>query len=253
MKRQKYKLNKEIFEKRSNKIHKGKYSYVESDYINQRTKVKIICPIHGEFLQTPKNHMKGQGCPECGKKYASEWRKSNYNSFILESKKRFSDTYSFPNIKNEYENSHSTITIECKICGNKFSKIACDHLTSNHGGCSHYEKTTSKLENEIEKMLHNMEIDFIKQKKFKNFGALEIDFYLPKYNIAIECQGIQHFLPVDWFGGEKEFKKTIERDLRKRKLCEKNGIKLLYYSNLGIEYPYLVFENKEKLLKEIIK
>ena len=55
MKRQKYKLNKEIFEERSNKIHKGKYSYVESDYINQRTKVKIICPIHGEFLQTPKN------------------------------------------------------------------------------------------------------------------------------------------------------------------------------------------------------
>ena len=48
--------------------------------------------------------MKGQGCPECGKKYASEWRKGNYNSFILESKKRFGDTYSFPNIKNEYEN-----------------------------------------------------------------------------------------------------------------------------------------------------
>ena len=53
--------------------------------------------------------------------------------------------------------------------------------------------------------------------------------------------------------GEEKFKYRIENDNRKRKLCEENGVKLLYYSNLGIEYPYFVFENKEELLKEIIK
>ena len=45
--------------------------------------------------------------------------------------------------------------------------------------------------------------------------------------------------------------KTKELDKRKKNLCEKNNVKLLYYSNLGIEYPYDVFEDKEKLLKEI--
>ena len=82
---------------------------------------------------------------------------------------------------------------------------------------------------------------------------LELDFYLLENNIAIECQGIQHFEPIDIFGGEEKFKYRIENDNRKRKLCEENGVKLLYYSNLGIEYPYFVFENKEELLKEIIK
>ena len=84
-------------------------------------------------------------------------------------------------------------------------------------------------------------------------GYQHLDFYLPQYSIGIECQGGQHFKSVEWFGGKDGFIKTKERDERKRKLCEENGIKLLYYSNLGIEYPYEVFEDKEKLLEEIKK
>ena len=43
----------------------------------------------------------------------------------------------------------------------------------------------------------------------------------------------------------------IERDLNKHKLCLKHGITTLFYSNLGIDYPYKIYENKKKLLKEI--
>ena len=253
MKREHYRLNKDIFVERSRLKHGDKYDYSESDYVNQRTRVKIICPIHGEFWQTPKNHMKGQGCDECGKEYAREWRKHQFQHFIDESKKRFGDVYLFPNIENEYENSHSVITFECKLCGNTFQKIACDHLTSPYGGCSHYEKLTSKLENEVESELIERNIDFVKQKKFKETGMLEMDFYLPGHNVIIECQGIQHFYPVERFGGDKEFKRILERDEKKREFCKDKCIKLLYYSNLGIEYPYQVFENKEELLKEIVK
>lgn len=251
MKRKQYKLTQEIFEERSNAIHNWKYDYSIAKYKNQRENVDIICPIHGKFKQPPKRHMNGQGCPECGAEYAKNWRKNNWEHFINESKKRFGDCYDFPNIKSEYENSHSPLTIECKICGNKFSKIACDHLTSPYGGCSHYEKSISKLEDDIEKELTDNDIEFIKQKKFKGMGMLELDFYLPKYNTAIECQGLQHFKPNDYFGGENEFKKTIERDKRKKDFCEQNGVNILYYSNLGIEYPYKVYEDKAELLKEI--
>ena len=79
-----------------------------------------------------------------------------------------------------------------------------------------------------------------------------MDFYIAEYNVAIECQGIQHFKSVEFFGGYDGLVKTIQRDALKKQLCEENGVKLLYYSDLGIEYPYKVFENKEELLKEII-
>jgi hypothetical protein len=61
-------------------------------------------------------------------------------------------------------------------------------------------------------------------------GHQSLDFYLPEYNIAIECQGMQHYKPVKLFGGEEQFIKQIALDKNKRELCEKNGIKILYYS-----------------------
>lgn len=57
------------------------------------------------------------------------------DKFIQKSKERFGEKYSFPNIENEYKNSHSKITIVCNDCGNTFTKIACDHITSPTGGC----------------------------------------------------------------------------------------------------------------------
>lgn len=53
-----------------------------------------------------------------------------------------------------------------------------------------------------------------------------IDIYFPKLNIGIEYHGEQHFVPIDYFGGENGLKKNIERDERKVKLCLKNGCKL---------------------------
>lgn len=53
------------FVKCGNIIHNGKYKYIDSDYIDSITKVRIICPIHGEFWQRPNNHLQGCGCPKC--------------------------------------------------------------------------------------------------------------------------------------------------------------------------------------------
>lgn len=54
------------FIKRANVVHNYKYDYSKVDYKRCDDKVCIICPEHGEFLQTPNNHLKGQGCPKCG-------------------------------------------------------------------------------------------------------------------------------------------------------------------------------------------
>ena len=71
-----------------------------------------------------------------------------------------------------------------------------------------------------------------------------LDFYLPKYNIAIEYQGRQHFEQVEKFHkNETEFKTQANRDEVKKILCEKNGIKLIYFT----------FDKKrKKFLNEVV-
>lgn len=58
-------------------------------------------------------------------------------------------------------------------------------------------------------------------------GRQHYDVFLPDYNIAIEYQGEQHNKPIDFFGGEKSFLYTKERDLRKKSISEANGIVLI--------------------------
>lgn len=56
---------KSEFATKSNLIHNNKYSYELVAYKNNYTKVKIMCPIHGEFLQSPTNHLSKRGCSLC--------------------------------------------------------------------------------------------------------------------------------------------------------------------------------------------
>lgn len=60
-------------------------------------------------------------------------------------------------------------------------------------------------------------------------GRQSIDIFIKEYQIGIEYQGEQHFLPIDFFGGEKGYREVVKRDRRKKMLCQKNKIHLLYY------------------------
>lgn len=67
----------------------------------------------------------------------------------------------------------------------------------------------------------------------KYVSFLKLDFYLPDYNTAIECQGIQHFEPTDFSGKNSEvvkflFETNKIRDDIKQKLCEENNVNLIY-------------------------
>lgn len=85
----------------------------------------------------------------------------------------------------------------------------------------------------------------------KGKSHLSLDFYLPEYNAAIECQGKQHFIEQTFFENRKET--NFERDKRKNELC-KGNIKLYYYSNFKIDnYIDKVYNDKEVLLKKIIE
>lgn len=92
----KYKKNKDEFIENARNIHKQKYNYDKVNYINNRTKVIITCPIHGDFEQIPANHINlGYGCPKCGFYYSrGEEKIERYlqeNNINFVSQKRFDD------------------------------------------------------------------------------------------------------------------------------------------------------------------
>lgn len=73
------------------------------------------------------------------------------------------------------------------------------------------------------------------QKTFdwlKNETSMSLDIFIEELSLAIEIQGDQHYIPIDYYGGNDGFNKQIERDKLKKKLCDDHGIILLYYSEL---------------------
>lgn len=90
-------LTIEEFISRSNKIHGDKYDYTKVSYINEKTKVIIICNIHGEFNQLPRAHSKlGHGCPKCAKDLSESKGERTIREFLefndikYEQEKKFS-------------------------------------------------------------------------------------------------------------------------------------------------------------------
>lgn len=102
---------------------------------------------------------------------------------------------------------------------------------------------------------NNINYEF--QKRFpwlKNKISLSIDFYLPDFKLCIECQGRQHFESVSKFGGDEAFKDTSIRDKIKKKLCDENGVKLLYYADLKKYDNFLgekIIKNEKELIEKI--
>lgn len=109
------------------------------------------------------------------------------------------------------------------------------------------------MENEIRNLLIENNIEFEEQKRFDWLGSQSLDFYLPKQHIAIECQGKQHFEPTKYWGGKETFIKINERDKRKRGLCNENDIKILYYVDYEIDFPYEVYSDTKEIINEINK
>ena len=66
--RERFSMGTENFISKAKEIHGDKYDYSKVEYVNNRSKVCIICPKHGEFLQMPDKHLQGEGCPKCCKK-----------------------------------------------------------------------------------------------------------------------------------------------------------------------------------------
>lgn len=151
-------INKKVMDIFKN-IHKDTYDYSLVDYINNTTKVKIICKEHGIFEQTPQHHKRGSGCPKCGLRKIGVNRKLSNQQFI-------------------------------------------DSANNTHNNKYDYSLT------------------------------------------SIEFNGIQHYQPIDAFGGSEGFLDVKKRDNIKYNFCKSNNIKLIIisYKEIG-DVDYILTEN----------
>ena len=218
------KKSKDEFIKQAKEIHGDKYDYSKVDYKNNHTKVCIICPEHGEFWQTPNKHFSlKQGCPKCADKRNGFKKRNTLEKFIEKSTEIHNGKYDYSKVK--YEGWTVPVTIICPKHG-EFKQIAGVHMSGH--GCPLCNQ--SRLEHKVKSFLEKNNIVFIEQYREKWLSKQSLDFYLPDYNIAIECQGLQHF-SRDTRWESFNFDVIYERDVRKYNLCKENGIEIIYFSN----------------------
>ena len=205
------------------------------DYIDTRTKIKCVCAIDGyEWDVLPNSLLRGCGCPMC-----AGTNKKSQNEYIELLKVINSNI----EVVGEYVNAKTSILHRCKICNSHWSSTP--HNILRGTGCPVCNE--SHGERSVRYYLTNKCITFKEQYTFndcRHKKVLPFDFYLPEYNLCIEYVGIQHFEPVDAFGGQKYFNEITKHDTIKTNYCIDNNISLL-----RIRYD----ENIEEKLNEFFK
>lgn len=228
-----YKDTTDSFIEKAKQVHGDKYDYSKVNYIDSYTKVCIICPEHGEFWQRPNNHLNGWGCIKC-----SGGEKKTNITYIESVEKIYGKKYDYSKV--DYKNNKTKITIICPKHG-EFSTYPNNHL---YLGVECPKCTIFKLEKQIMDMLDKNSIKYEWNYKPDWISPKSLDFYLPDQNIAIECQGEQHYRPIKFYGGEVRYTRQVKNDNIKKEKCIEKNIKLLYFTDVkNIEKNENTFTN----------
>jgi Zn finger protein HypA/HybF involved in hydrogenase expression len=240
--------NTKEFIQKAHIIQGGKYDYSKTDYINTYSKVTITCPIHGDFFQTPHDHLNGYGCRKCRSDNLSKLYRHTKTKFIEKAIKIHGNKFEYGKVI--YENNNIPIIITCKLHGN-FYQLPGNHLKGN--GCPKCK--SSKGEIQISNFLKCRKIKYYIQQTFngcinpKTNYKLRYDFYIPSKNLLIEYDGKQHFTHGGFINGKhKIIKKDVEylkyKDKIKSEFAKQKGMKLL-------RIKYTQFKEIENILKTL--
>ena len=247
-------MTTEQFIKKAKQIHENKYDYSKVKYINSVTPICIICPIHGEFWQKPKEHLNGNGCIQCYRDKQHELFSDSQQEFIEKAQKIHGNTYDYSKVN--YFNNHTKVEIVCPIHGSFWQTPG--HHKSGEGcpKCATLKKFSINFRNSI---ISKGEKTIIEWLKFNNI-TYEYDYPMEIYNIQIrvdfvinniyiEYNGIQHYKFNSYFHkSELDFLKQQYRDQKLREYCKENNIKLI-----EIRYDQNVEDELEKIKPLLLK
>lgn len=227
-------LTTEEFIKKAKSIHGSTYDYSKVQYVNAHTPITIICPIHGEFKQTPNEHLSKYGCNKCGHIRTTNAKRDTLESFIKKATKVHGSLYDYSKV--QYKDSSTNIVIICRKHGD-FEQKPNNHL--NGQGCPNCKLSKGEVEIEtflkIHKLSYNKQVNLKVDPNIRRSGNIFIDFEVILDNklFYIEYNGIQHYEYSPKFfhkGGIIEFEEQQKRDQYVRYYCENNNISLLEIS-----------------------
>lgn len=159
------------------------YDYSKVYYVNNHTKVIIICKKHGEFEQIPNSHLSKQGCYKCAIEKNADNNRSNTKDFINKALEIHQNKYDYSKVV--YENTQKYVTIVCKHHGDFFQKPGC-HLSGH--GCQKcggsIKKTTAQFINDSN-VIHNSKYDYSKT-----------DYVNTHFKVTIICKEHGEFLQI---------------------------------------------------------
>lgn len=197
------------------------------------SKITVKCIKHNITWETTPHRLSQQkhACKECYKEdrinKIREYQSKKFQEFINE---HYAPLYDISNVK--YINTSTNVKIICPIHG-EFS-LPPHKMLSRFDGCPYCKE--SHLERETRLVLDKLGLEYEREKTFDwltNKIKMPIDFYLPKYNTAIECQGEQHIIERDnsLMNRNDKFEDKVYRDKLKFSQCKENGVKIIYIFN----------------------
>ena len=219
-----------------------------SEYVNSDTSIKVKHNKCGNIYMTrPADFIRGHGCLKCSYIERSPKIGVNQRTPLSDVKKSINDIlgdqYVVLTKDSDYKGNRQHISIKHLVCGNvykaRYSDIQCGHT-----GCPYCN--SSKGELIISKVLDTLNINYEAQKTFddlKDKSYLSYDFYIPDQNILIEYQGLQHYKPVEYFGGENQFKVQQQHDKLKSEYAKTNN-----YNLIAVPYTEDTFSKIKKYL-----
>jgi len=229
--------SKEDFIKNATEIHKGKYDYSKVEYVNGKTKVCIICPEHGEFWQSPNNHLKGKGCKKCGIKSAINKNRIAKENVLDTLNKIHDGKYDYSKLN--FDREKDKVCIICPKHG-EFWQTLDSHLRGI--GCPKCAKKISKAEIEIKNFIENILGECSVEERNRNIiSPYEIDLYIPSKKIGIEYNGLL------WHS--EKYNKDKNYHLNKTILANKNGIRLIQiFEDEYLNKKEIVFDKLKHIL-----
>jgi hypothetical protein len=233
------------FIEKSVKLHGNKYDYTNVNYINAKTKVKIICPIHGEFEQTPDKHLNTKYCcPVCNlifkteniKKYKGFKNIESFNNFKEKLLNKFPDvkfklTEEWKGIVNTNINiicdEHGISKLNCEMALSKqrvYSCLKCSEINRVINRCHKIDDIIFSLNN-----IYNLKYNYI----------FPIDYKIKKDKITIIC-------PI-----HGEFNRSVTKLLSGQDCSRCKIDKLIEDNRLVGGYSYDLFINKPELKNNV--
>lgn len=208
------------------------------EYVGASTIMKFKCNIDGYEWSTSPSSVLNHNCPKCSKRAKPTVEELNY---------KVKELNPYITVIGEYVNAHTPIKVKCDVDNFEWEMIP-DVLL--RGVKCPICGTKSLGEINIIHYLNEHNIEYKYQKTFKDckyIKPLHFDFYLPKYNMCIEYDGIQHYKPIDFANkgedwAEEMFNKNLMKDTIKDQYCKDNGITLVripYFKNVEEELNLL--------------